>query len=185
MNRLAVIPIFAALICGCSCSKLNPTTEAFGWKLGDILPDSAEVRTNIDSGGLFYDAGHQNIDGLGSCNVELMLNSDRKIYSIRTYVMRIEGTRAEKDCSNALIQALTDKYGVRDHLTFSDNSGEIYYFGTKERSAMLIIDVYKDHYSLDLDYSDRALRDKVEEEEKQRKAAAQESLKENMKKQGL
>lgn len=197
MKYAVIILVVAALIYGIySCnqsshftttkydSKLNPTTGAFGWNLGDKLPDSAQVETN-DSFQLNFVFLSDKSTSPSEDGGVLTLTSDHKICSI--FAERyIQG-----DALKALIQVFTDKYGIRDHqFNFADSTvfktTDIYHFGTEDRSAEIDVrapNAIGEH--IWIHYSDRALCNKAKEETNQRKAAAQNLLKENLKKQGF
>jgi hypothetical protein len=89
--------------------------------------------------------------------------------------------KAKKD---ALVQALTEKYGIRQHIR---NSPEIdtYDFGTEDHSVEFTVSQEGNYLMLSLTYSDQSLRYKAQMEDAQRKADAENSLKEDFKKTGI
>jgi hypothetical protein len=85
---------------------------------------------------------------------------------------------------DALVQALTEKYGIREHIRNSSTM-DTYNFGTEDRSVELMVSQEGSYPMLSLTYFDRSLRYKASNEDNQRKADAKNSLKEDLKKQGL
>jgi hypothetical protein len=196
MNKLAIISFVAAFICGCNQSqnpvetfhsKLNPVSGAFGWNLGDKLPDSAQVQTNNDDFSLSYDFTPdkpvQGSDLIYELDLhQLNLTADHTIYAITAFgYVHSDDFNIGKD---ALVQALTDKYGIREHIRNSSTM-ETYDFGTEDRSVELMVSQEGTYPSLSLTYFDQTLRAKAHDEDNQRKADAKNSLKEDFKKQGL
>ena len=197
MNKLAIALFVTAFICGCNQSKnpvetfhskLSPVTGALGWNLGDKLPDSAQVQTNKDDFSLSYDITPdkpiQGSDLINELNLHyLNLTADHTIYGVVAFgFIASDDLTIKKD---ALVQALTEKYGIRYHI-HNSSTMDTYDFGTENRSAELSIEILESgRSSLSLSYSDRELRYKAQVEDAQRKADAKNSLKENLKKQGL
>ena len=196
--KFAFTLIAATFLCGCDQSKnrietfqskLTPVTGAFGWNLGDKLSDSGQVQTNNDGDfSLSYeftpDKPIQGSDLIYELNLhELNLTADHTIYAVVAYgYVHSDDLKIKKD---ALVQALTEKYGIRDHI-HNSSMMDTYDFGTENRSAELFVEIPESGYAtLSLTYSDRELRYKAQEEDAQRKTDGKNSLKEDFKKQGL
>jgi hypothetical protein len=189
--KFAFISIVTVFLSGCDQSnsrietfhsKLTPVTGAFGWSLGDRLPESAQIETNSDNFSLSSDfTPNKPVPPFDMFFV--WLTSDHTIHSIIGHAyIHSEDLKVQQD---ALIQALTEKYGIRDHI-HNSSTMDTYNFGTEDRSAELSVGISESgNASLFLTYTDRALRYKAQEEDAQRKADAKNSLKEDFKKQGL
>jgi hypothetical protein len=133
-------------------SYLKPVSGAYGYTLGDILPQNLLIATNDDVGfGLTYSFQISD-DEIFDYGI-LILTEKRQIASIRLHF---------KERSGAVSSILMDKYGYRD----SDDRYKVTYFGTSNRQAVL----WESEYLVD--YRDEALCETAKEEKQRRNDAA-------------
>jgi hypothetical protein len=121
-----------AMLCGCKPVKVQntpppqqsesaktPVVGAYGWTLGQVIPDNIELLSQ--NGTLFY---KYDTNGVFP-HVCLAVNSRREIYTITAY------TDSEKPLSqteiDALVEKLTDKYGLK--ATTVNEDGKEWMFG--------------------------------------------------------
>ena len=138
--------------------NLRPVQGAYGWNLGDVLPNNLVVRTNGVDGSVVY--------GIDSSEIRLgvlSLTEERRIASILIDV--------NSDQREAIAETLKKKYGFRNtyYLTSTIHNS---YFGATNRQVIMITfdtDVGK---TTSLEYRDETLCKIAAEQGARRQAAA-------------
>ncbi len=166
-----VIVVVIALVAGniqkqspAKPSNLKPAVSAFGWKLGDKLPE--QLKTQLKDGNYHFNP-EKVISPFN--DYELSVTDDGRIYSIQATGYAPDAGENSETCKNALISLLTEKYGRQMERRDSFGVGENYFFGTDDQIAHLNI-YNRDLFTLE--YLDRNLRrtSYTEQEAKQKKA---------------
>lgn len=152
----------------------TPVEGAFGWKLGDKLPGNFSVKIDDSGPHPSYKAEYEftpskelklkttGDDLLGATYV-LRLTQDRRICEIF-----VSGLSSENFSSKPLIQALTEKYGLRNQT--SQGTFNNYYFGQESRGVELSLDEPSHtFYHVFLKYKDKELiKTAVSDDDKRR-----------------
>ena len=128
-------------LCGCGKSSTAPkqqATGAFGWKLGDRLPDGTETMIYKPTNAPSFKF------------IMLETNDERVIYSIMALGLEDDFYESKR----AFEKALTDKYGLISRE--KDVDSEKLIFGDDHYQAELKIDTKK--HSIDVRYVDQQLR---------------------------
>lgn len=148
-------------------SNLKPVTGAFGWKLGDQLPQRfmTEVRESDYSTTLFF-TPETEWPPFKIFNLEI--TPDRRICSIKASAFIWVGEGESFDnVKNRVISILTEKYGLRRHIPRELRAGmdDAYEFGTDDYGALLGTKYYEPSNadsrpadSLELEYYDKSLK---------------------------
>lgn len=146
-----------------------PVSGAYGFNLGDKLPDSFEIRSNDEAFGLTYNLNIPEGDMIISGY--LILTESKQIAGIS--IEDIGGTHFE-----SVKTALREKYGLRE--TYQDFMGQHKYcFGTTNRQAIL---TDGSRFSLyELEYLDEDLVRIANTETENRKAAVKKKIEDDMK----
>lgn len=145
--------------------NLRPVQGAYGWNLGDVLPNSFEAKTNDDSLGITCDFNPSPTASMGW----LTLTADRRIAAI--YVAGFINVQGSVN------QALKEKYGFRKMAHYSSGGDYNCYFGTTNRQAVL--NSFENVASLE--YRDEELCRIADEQKENRKAAAQKKINDELK----
>jgi hypothetical protein len=133
--------------------RLTPVDGAFGFKLGEKLPDelSSKIRYPSELQPTYTFRASRELPPF--TEVTLYLLEDRRIYKISAIGDLLAYPHEPlADCSERLISVLSEKYGLRQHLQHGGQrvfgspdyplrelSTDYYYFGTEERGAELTI----------------------------------------------
>jgi hypothetical protein len=131
-------------------SNFKPVVGAFGWKLGDRLPD--QLKNEVKDGTYRFIPREKTppFD-----EYELRLTDDGRIYCIKVSGYA-DGYEESESYKNAMIALLTEKYSRRPKgQDFSLGVGENYFFGSDDQTAHL--NIYNDHL-ITLEYYDRDLQ---------------------------
>lgn len=149
---------------------------ALGWTLGDVLPNTDQVKTNDDIYGITYDfqqpeelAG----DDISSCF--LVLTDDRRIAEIC-----VEGKENNNFSLQNFQKVFKEKYGAG--VILKDGTISTYFFGQGERQIMLRT-IQPDNMPLiiTLIYQDRRLSELAEKQKADRKALVNSQIQNNLK----
>jgi len=136
---IIVVAIFAALLFKkegpTNPTNLKPVGGAFGWKLGDKLPE--QFRKNQASEGRYTVILTEKMPPFES--VELAITDDGRIYSIEATGYAPDTGEDPDTCKSALISLLTEKYGRRKIIDGFDTFGDDYRFGSDDQTAHLHI----------------------------------------------
>jgi hypothetical protein len=147
--------------------NLKAVQGAYGWNLGDVLPNNFGAKTNNDSLGI---TSGFDISGLsGSVHGWLTLTEDRRIAAIYIF-----GLNNDQGSVNKMLK---EKYGFRKMSHYSSGGDYNCYFGTTNRQAVL--NSFNNSFSLE--YRDEELCQLAEEQTKNRKAAAQKQIEDELK----
>ena len=128
-------------------TNLKPVIGAFGWKLGDRLPE--QLRSQVRDGN-FQFKPEAEMPPLSEFKLELL--EDGRIYGIEAIGYAPDTGADSYTCERSIVSVLTEKYGLQSH----DRGGDFntYRFGNNDQMASL--QIYK--YDLfTLSYSDQKL----------------------------
>ena len=130
-------------------TNLKPVVGAFGWKLGDKLPD--QLKNEVKDGSYSFTPSEKT---LPFEDYTLRLTDDGSIYCIEANGHTPDG---DSDAyKKALISLLSEKYGRRPKESGGlPRVGENCYFGSDEQTAHL--NIYNEHL-FTLEYYDRNLQ---------------------------
>ena len=119
-------------------TNLKPVISAFGWKLGDKLPD--QLRSQVKDATYHFTPDTETSPFVERNNGSfyLSLTKDGQIAQIGAIALNNITEDNFYDNERRLISLLTDKYGLRVHDP-NESEGDSYYFGTKGRQAHLAI----------------------------------------------
>lgn len=138
---------------------LTPVVSAFGWKLGDKLPDQLRSQVKDATYNFTPDTETPPFVESNNCSFYLSLTKDGQIAQISAVALNV----AEDDfydTERRLISLLTDKYGLLHHDP-NETGDDAYYFGTEDRKAHLAIQTVATsegkEYIFKLDFYDRQL----------------------------
>jgi hypothetical protein len=116
--------------------NLNPASGAFGWKLGDTLPDG--VTNNVFDGKYGF---HPDTAPQPFTQFELELTRDYRIYGIRAVGYAPDVTRDSAALKERLVADLSKEFGLRVHQTnFTGDDPDVYVFGSPAQHARF--DIY-------------------------------------------
>ena len=118
-------------------TNLKSVVSAFGWKLGDKLPD--QLRSQVKDATYHFTPDTETPPFVESNNSSfyLSLTKDGQIAQISAIALNITEDNFY-DNERRLISLLTDKYGLRVHDP-NESEGDSYHFGTEDRQAHLAI----------------------------------------------
>ena len=153
---------------------LKPAAEAFGWRLGDRLPErlKSEVRD-----GHYRFRPEKEVPPFNEC--ELRMTEDGRIYSIGGTGYPPDYGQDSDTCKNALISLLSEKYGVRlHHPNALDGKVDLYEFGTEDQSVRL--EVFERNL-LTLEDHDKALRSTAYDEQEAKRKKDEDDTKATLK----
>ena len=136
-------------------TNLKPVLGAFGWKLGDKLPEQLKSKAHD---GTYRFMAEQEMPPFDQC--EIHMTDDGRIYCIEASGYTPDHGLDPDNCKSALISLLSEKYGLRhlsqvELMSMLKPVGDNYYFGTVDRTAHLSI--FEDKL-FTLEYYDEALR---------------------------
>ena len=150
-------------------TNLQAVQGAYGWNLGEVLPNNFEAKTNDDAVGITCDFEPSGLPG--SVGGWLVLTEDRRITAIT-----ISMFEANKDQLDVVEDTLRKKYGLREVCHYSDKSDHSY-FGTQNRQAVLHITGPPEQTTTWLEYRDEELCRIADTQTENRKAAAKAAAK--------
>jgi len=133
-------------------TNLKPVVGAFGWKLGDKLPEQLSSKVQDANYNFTPDTDMPPFVKSNNCSFYLSLTKDGQIAQISAMALNVRENDLY-DSKRGLISLLTDKYGLRVHDP-NESEGDSYHFGTVGRQAHLSISgsgIFKlDFYDLQL-----------------------------------
>jgi len=139
--------------------NLRPVVGAFGWKLGDQLPQRlrAELRDSDYSTSLMF-TPEAEFPPFNSFSLEV--TPDGRICSVDASVWFFNGDAVLlfDTAKQRVVSVLSEKYGLRQHNSAEDFFTESYEFGTEDRPAVLTILVSGNDKALRLEYYDKNLK---------------------------
>jgi hypothetical protein len=156
-------------------ANLKPVVGAFGWKLGDKLPE--QLKSEVHDGRYNF-RPEKEMPPFDDC--VLMMTDDGRIYCIEATASSPDYVQDSDSLKNALISLLSEKYGLRHH---DPNylGADQYVFGSEDRSASLEVFErklftlkYYDTQLQNVAYEQQEARRKKDEDEK--KAALSKGL---------
>ena len=157
-------------------ANLKPVVGAFGWKLGDKLPE--QLKSGAHDGRYSFRPENE-MPPFDNC--EIRITDDGRIYCIEATGYVPNDGQDSDSCKNALISLLSEKYGLRHHDPNGlGGSTDQYEFGSEDRTVCL--EVFRGSFTLkyydrqlqDVSYQEQEARRKKDEDEK--KAALSKGL---------
>jgi hypothetical protein len=133
-------------------TNLRPAVSAFGWKLGDKLPE--QLKPEVHDGRYRY-TKRPETEMPPFDTKEIRMTDDGRIYCIQATGYAPDYGLDSDNCKDALISLLSEKYGLRHHNPNVDGKIDSYVFGSEDQSVYLGI-FERDGFTLE--YTDRQLQ---------------------------
>jgi hypothetical protein len=119
-------------------TNLKPVVGAFGWKLGDKLPENLRSAVHGSVFGPTYD--FQPEEGMAPFDqIELEITGDGLIYCVRATGYAPDYKLNASACKETLISLLSEKYGLRQHIPHNEvkRISDTYGFGADDQWSRL------------------------------------------------